>query len=100
MHLFRVGEVLPVLAGPGLLDLREHPGVRGRLCGPGGLHHPEVLHPVGKWQTCRAFWKGRPAECSVQTEYTAALLTCRALRTTHTPVPPSAALQWLLLSGG
>lgn len=83
MHLFRVGEVLPVLAGPGLLDLWEHPGVRGRLCGPGGLHHPEVLHPVGKWQTCWAFWKGRPAERSVQTEYTAASLTCRALRTPH-----------------
>lgn len=59
MHLFRVGEVLPVLAGPGLLDLWEHPGVRGRLCGPGGLHHPEVLHPVSKCR--RAGLSGKAA---------------------------------------
>lgn len=45
--LFLTGEVLPVLARPGLLDLWEHPCVRGGLRGSGGLHHPQVLHPSG-----------------------------------------------------
>lgn len=47
LQLLLTGEVLSVLAGPGLLDLWEHPGVCGRLCGSGGLHHPKVLHPSG-----------------------------------------------------
>lgn len=38
----------PVLAGPGLLDLREHPRVCGGHNGTGGLHHPQILHPAGK----------------------------------------------------
>lgn len=47
LPLLLTGEVLPVLAGPGLLDLWEHPGVCGGLRGSGGLHHPQVLHPSG-----------------------------------------------------
>lgn len=46
-RLLLTGEVLPVLARPGLLDLWEHPGVCRGLRGPGGLHHPQVLHPSG-----------------------------------------------------
>lgn len=38
----------PVLAGPGLLDLREHPCVCRRHDGSGGLHHPQILHPAGR----------------------------------------------------
>lgn len=41
-------QVCPVLAGPGLLDLWEHPCVCGGHDGSGGLHHPQVLHPAGK----------------------------------------------------
>lgn len=52
-----VGEVLPVLAGPGLLDLWKHPRVRGGLRGSGGLHHPEVLHTVRKRVQLPPFWK-------------------------------------------
>lgn len=37
----------PVLAGPGLLDIREHPRVCRGHSGSGGLHHPQVLHPTG-----------------------------------------------------
>lgn len=48
VRLFRAGKVLPILAGPGLLDVRERPGVRGGLRGARGLHRPQVLHPGGK----------------------------------------------------
>lgn len=47
LQLLVTGEVLPVLARPGLLDLRQHPGVCRGLRGPGGLHDPKVLHPSG-----------------------------------------------------
>lgn len=47
LQLLFTGEVLPVLARPGLLDLWQHPGVCRGLRGPGGLHHPQVLHPSG-----------------------------------------------------
>lgn len=40
------GQVLPVLARSGLLDVREREGGRGRLHRPGGLHHTEVLYPI------------------------------------------------------
>lgn len=53
-RLLFIGEVLPVLARPGLLDLWEHPGVCRGLRGPGGLHHPQVLHPSGTHQ--RLLW--------------------------------------------
>lgn len=65
----RVGEVLAVLAGPGMLDLREHPRVRGGLRGSGRLHRPEVLHTVRKHFQLLAFWKGRPVESSVRSKY-------------------------------
>lgn len=48
VRLFRAGKVLPILAGPGLLDVRERPGVRGGLRGARGLHRAQVLHPGGK----------------------------------------------------
>lgn len=38
----------PVLAGPGLLDLRKHPCVCRRHDGSGGLHHPQILHTAGR----------------------------------------------------
>lgn len=41
-------QMCPVLAGPGLLDVWEHPCVCGGHDGPGGLHHPQVLHPAGE----------------------------------------------------
>lgn len=47
LQLLLTGEVLPVLARPGLLDLWEHPSVCRGLRGSGGLHHPQVLHPSG-----------------------------------------------------
>lgn len=56
-----VGEVLPVLAGPGMLDLWKHPRVHGGLCGSGRLHHPEILHTVRKHFQLLAFWKGDPS---------------------------------------
>ena len=37
------GQVLPILARPGLLDLWQHPRGCGRLHSPGGLHHTQVL---------------------------------------------------------
>ena len=60
LQLPHVGEMLSVLAGPGMLDLRKHPRVRGGLCGSGRLHHPEVLHTVGKRSELPTFWKGNP----------------------------------------
>lgn len=47
LQLLFTGEVLPVLARPGLLDLWQHPGVCRGLRGPGGLHYPQILHPSG-----------------------------------------------------
>lgn len=58
VKLFPVGEVLSVLAGPGLLDLRQHPGVCGGLRDSGGLHHPQVLHPISKHFKFLTFWDG------------------------------------------
>lgn len=43
------GQVLPVLAGSGLLELRQCEGGGGGLHCPRGLHHTQVLH------TTRAF---------------------------------------------
>ena len=37
------GQMLPVLARSGLLDLWQHPRGCGRLHSPGGLHHTQVL---------------------------------------------------------
>lgn len=45
-------QVCAVLAGPGLLDIREHSCVCGGHGGSGGLHGPQVLHPTG---TCCSF---------------------------------------------
>lgn len=42
------GQVLPVLARPGLLDVREREGGRGRLHCPGGLHHTQILYSIRK----------------------------------------------------
>lgn len=42
------GEMLSVLAWSGVLDLREHPRVGGRLHRSRGLHHSQVLRPVGQ----------------------------------------------------
>lgn len=40
--------MLPVLARPGLLDVRERQGGGRRLHRPGGLHHSEILYPIRK----------------------------------------------------
>lgn len=56
LRIVPAGEVLSVLAGPGLLDVRKHPGERGGLRGPGGLHHPQVLHPDGERLASLTAW--------------------------------------------
>lgn len=89
----RVGEVLAVLAGPGMLDLREHPRVRGGLRGSGRLHRPEVLHTVRKHFQLLAFWKGRPAESSVRSKYASTFLIGRL-------APPSAGAVGALAESG
>lgn len=40
------GEVFPVLAGKGLLDIRECQSRHGGLHRAGGLHHSEILYPI------------------------------------------------------
>lgn len=40
------GKVFPVLAGEGLLDIRECQGGHGGLHRAGGLHRSEILHPI------------------------------------------------------
>lgn len=36
-----------VLAGPGLLDIREHSRICRGCSGSGGLHCPQILHSTG-----------------------------------------------------
>lgn len=43
------GQMLPVLARPGLLDLRKCEGSGRRLHSPGGLHHTQVLCAICKF---------------------------------------------------
>lgn len=40
------GKVFPVLAGEGLLDIRECQGGHGGPHRAGGLHRSEILHPI------------------------------------------------------
>lgn len=40
------GEVFSVLAGKGLLDIRERQGRHGGLHRAGGLHRSEILYPI------------------------------------------------------
>ena len=82
VHLPPAGEVLSVLAGPGLLDVRARPGVCGGLRGAGGLHRPEVLHSVCKHAaSCRGRLARRHARACFITGS-----TCL------TPTPPPEAL--------
>lgn len=92
VRLFRAGEVLPILAGPGLLDVRERPGVRGGLRGPRGLHRPQVLHPGGKCFGDRLL-EGRSGERGVQSGRSSSCVTRTALPA-PTPAP------WRLLLSG
>lgn len=67
LQLLFTGEVLPVLARPGLLDLWQHPGVCRGLCGSGGLHHPQVLHPSGTHECLIGFLGVRLGASTVRT---------------------------------
>jgi len=60
--------MLPVLAWPRVLDLWEHPCVSGRLHCACGLHHSQVLCPVGKTQSLCSIhvWIFQASGCKVQ----------------------------------
>lgn len=67
------GQVLPVLAWSGLLDVREREGGGWRLHRPRGLHHTQVLYPI-----CKCFylcWVPKVPSCAAVQPETCALWT-------------------------
>lgn len=67
------GQVLPVLAWSGLLDVREREGGGWRLHRPRGLHHTQVLYPI-----CKCFylcWMPKVPSCAAVQPETCTLWT-------------------------